>query len=329
MSKQNTTSQSNLSVTTTSTSDSWESRIQSAATFMGITIETVEAALKDMGVEKDNDGVPGTVMLSDEEITPFGDIRARFCDNPEYGKIPIAKVRMGMKYLRGPQGSQKTDSVDPEILALNRKYGIRMKLEDVDPSELLANYHPEQPNHPITVALKKRFGDSKVIVFKPDSTIVDIEATSNYIADLAQGYDAMETVESDGALVRLYEVGKIPNQMIEEDPLFEGKPLKRGRSTVNRVNWSGVSLQIRQRCRIIVDRGELDENDRLHVQDLMRMVNSSDELIALKELKKAYPEADLAYRELAKKNELPKLTLTMESASGKKQNPFGVGNRQF
>jgi len=306
----------------TSTSDSWESRIKIAATFMGISISTLEKGLKELGVEKEPAGLE---MLSDESITPFGDIRAIFCDNEFFGKVPIAKVRLAMKYLRGPKDSQKTDSIDPELLALKNKYGIKMKMEDVEPSELLEHYHPELPNHPITNALRKRFGNQKVIVFKPDSKIIDIEATANYIADLEQGFPEQDTVESDGALVRVYEVGKVPDQMVEEDPLFEGKPLKRGRSIVNRVNWSEVPLGVRQFCRIMVDRGDYDINDRFQIQELMKTVKEG--ITALKNLS---PEADLEYRELSKKGDLPKLVLQMDSVNERKQNPFDTkGNRNY
>ena len=313
-----TAGQSNQS---TPTSDSWENRITSAATFMGISAQKVEEGLKTLGVEKEPAGLE---MLSDESITPFGDIRAVFCDNALFGQIPIAKVRLGMKYLRGPKDSQKTDSIDPELVALKSKYGIRMKLEDVEPAELLEHYHPEQPNHPITTALRKKFGDKRVIVFKPDSKVVDIEVTANYIADLEQGYEEEETVESDGLLVRVYAVGQVPNQMIEEDPLFEGKPLKRGRSIVNRVNWSGIDRSTRQFCRIIVDDGNIDVNDRFHVQELMKLANKG-----IAELKKAYPESELNFREMGRDGELPNLTLTMESTNGKKQDPFSIKNRQY
>jgi hypothetical protein len=323
----------NQSSPTTSMPNTWESRIRDAATFMGLTMEIVERGLKELGVEREPAGME---MLSDESITPFGDLRAIFCDNALYGKVPIAKVRLAMKYLRGPKDSQKTDSIDPELVALKTKYGIRMKIEDVEPSELLEHYHPEQPNHPITTALKKKFGDKKIIVFKPDSKVVDIDVTANYIADLEQGFPEQDTIESDGVLVRIYSVGQVPNQMIEEDPLFEGKPLKRGRSIVNRVNWEGINLSTRQFCRIITDRDDIDVNDRFQVQELMKLASKHqvsvkgdvETEVVSDELRKTYPEADLEYRELVQKNELPKLVLTMESANGRKQDPFGV-NRKF
>jgi len=308
------------SSTISSTIDSWESRIQAAATFMGLSTKTVENGLKSLGVEKEPSGLE---MLSDESITPFGDIRAVFCENPIYGSIPIAKVRMAMKYLRGPKGSNKTDTIDPELIALKNKYGIRMKLEDVEPSELLEHYHPEQPNHPITTALKKRFGDKPIIVFKPDTKIVDIEETANYIADLEQGFPEQETIEVNGRLVRTYPVGQVPNQMVEEDPLFEGSPLKRGRSIVNRLNWAEITPDTRKFCRIIVERREIDLNDRFALGELFRLAKNG-----IEELKKNYLEADLEYRERAHKGDLPKLLMSMEETN-KKQNPFNVNNRKY
>lgn len=308
------------SQTNNSTPDTWENRIKTAATFMGTSTKIVEEGLKSLGVEEEPAGLE---MLSDENVTPFGDIRAIFCENELYGKIPIAKVRMAMKYLRGPKDSGKTDSIDPELMALKTKYGIKLKMEDVEPSELLEHYHPEQPSHPITVALKKRFGDQAVVVFKPDSKIVDIEATANYIADLEQGYAEQETVDVDGELVRVYPIGQVPNKMVSEDPLFPGQPLKRSRSVVNRVNWENISDDSRKLCRIIVERDEIDVNDRFSVKELIKLAENFEEL------KKFYPEAALDYRERKQKDELPRLQMTMNETNGRKQNPFGVGNRQF
>jgi len=312
---QNSTSNSNP--VSNNQADSWESRIQNAATFMGLTTSEVEEGLKEIGAEKEPAGLE---MLSDEEVTPFGDIRAVFCDRL---KIPIAKVRMAMKCLRGPKGSVKTDTLDPEILMLKQKYGIKFKMEDVDPSELLEHYHPEQPNHPVTVALKKRFGSDAVIVFKPDSKVIDIEATANYMADMAQGLPLEETVESDGVLVRVHPIGVVPNEMVEEDPLFPGQPLKRGRSVNNRVNWAGIDITSRQLCRIIVLRDEIDPNDKLDINKFMKLVTKG-----IPELKGIYPEAYLEYREQKASGDLPKLTIAMAEANGRKQNPFGV-NRLY
>lgn len=305
------------------TTDTWENRIQNAAVFMGLSTQVVEEGLKTLGVEKDQSGLE---MLSDESITPFGDIRSVFCDNT---KIPIAKVRMAMKYLRGPNGSNKTDTIDPELVALKNKYGIKMRLEDVDISELLQFYHPDKTNH-ISIALKKKYGDKPIIVFKPESNIIDIEATANYSADLEQGFPEQDSVEVDGCLVRIYPIGKMPNQTIEEDPLFEGRPLKRGRSMVNRINWSDIGYPIRQFCRIIVERGDIDVNDRFQVKELLQFATVLNlQKSKATELRKVYPEADLEYRERSQKDCLPRLLMQIDDIKERKQNPFGINNRIY
>ena len=184
----------------TSTPDTWESRIDAAATYMGISTKEVLQALVELGVEQEPAGME---MLSDEGITPFGDIRKIFCDTRN---IPIAKCRMAMKYLRGPKDSAKTDTISPEVVKMQTKYGVKPKLDDISTESLLEDYDPKRSDHPITIILKKRFGDEAVIVFKPDSTEVDIEATANYIADIEQGLSPEGHAESEEELLGVYKI---------------------------------------------------------------------------------------------------------------------------
>lgn len=298
--------------------DTWENRISNAAVFLGKTYEEVNKILSDFGITQEPAGL---VMLSDEEITPFGDIRKIFCD--DHG-IPVPKLRMAMKSLRGPKNNDALE-LDPTLIALKNKFGYKIKLENIDTADLLPYYKPDKPNSPISIVLKKRYEHKPVIAFNPDSRDVAIEETINYITDLEMGYEEEDTIEVNGSLVRLYPIGKIPNQVIEEDPLFPGKPLKRGRSIVNRINWSAITLDVQQFCRIIVKREEIDVNDKFAVKKLIEMA-----LKGMDELKKTFPEVDLEYRERKKEDNLPKLRLTLqEMSNNKKQDPFAIKNRQF
>jgi hypothetical protein len=299
--------------------DSWENRINAAATFLGVPTKEVLQALKELGVEEEPAGME---MLSDESITPFGDLMKVFGDARN---VPIAKVRLAAKYLRGPKDSPKTESLDPELVELKKKYGLKLRMQDADPADLLQYYHPDKPSHPVTRALKKRFGTQAIIAFKPDSKVVDVEATADYIEDIEQGYPEQDTVESGGVLVRLYAVGQVPNQMVDEDPLFPGQPLKRERSVVNRVNWNGINEETRKFCRIIVDNDEIDVNNKIEVRQFMKLVAKG-----IQEMAKIYEEAYLEYRELKQKDELPKLHLSLEEVNGNgNNNPFGIKNRQY
>jgi len=209
---------------------------------------------------------------------------------------------------------------------MKEKYGVKLKLEHIPTEQLLEDYDPKQTDSPITIVLKKRFGNKAVIVFKPETTEVDIEATANYIADLEQGFPEEDTVKSQGELVRLNKVGKVPDQIIDEDPLFPNTPLKRGRSIVNRASWANISIECRQFARIAVETGEIDPDDKRDVKDVMKLVNCEAELDMLKE---EYPEASVLYREQKKLNSLPNLIMTMEQANASKaQNPFNI-NRKY
>ena len=314
---------SQLNPSTVGLPDTWENRIKLASEYMGISANMVEIILAEYGVTKEPSGLD---MLSDEAITPFGDLRKEFCENHD---IKLPKLRMAIKYLRGSGNTKYSNNVDNDITILKQKYGLKTKIEDIDPIELLQYYNPEKSNHPVSIALKKMFGDKNVIVFKPDSKTVDIEETANYMADIEQGLPEQETVLVNNALVRVYPIGQLPNKLVEEDPMFEGKPLIRGRSTVNRINWSYIDKQIRQFCRIIIERNEININDKMAIKELLKICNSNDLPInVIASLREVYPEADLEFREKLNKDELPKLTITLQETDGKTNNPFNI-NRQY
>lgn len=299
--------------------DTWENRIKQASVFLGISAENTESILNEYGVQKEPAGLE---MLSDENVTPFGDLRKEFC---EKNNIPVPKLRMAMKYFRGPADSQKTDSLDPVMLELQTKYGIRTRLEDLGVEELLPYYNPLRKNRVYKV-LRDMFKDKKVVAFKPDSKEIAVEETINYMTDINDGLPEEESIDVDGELVRLYEIGQVPNQLVDEDPLFAGHPLKRERSMINRVNWSGISPEVRQFFRILVDRDDIDPNDRMSVRQAVEMAKNG-----INDLKKVFAEAYLEFKEKKTRDELPKLHLTLDEVNGNdhKQNPFGISNRRY
>jgi hypothetical protein len=286
---------------------------------MGLDPQRVERILKSPSFKITKDPC-GLEMLSDESITPFGDLRKLFCED---NNVSVPQLRMAIKYLRGEQKSKPSiEAVDPDILELQRKYGLNIKfeLEDLSAEELIPLYNPTKKNL-IYNTLVDKYDNKKVIAFRPDSNIVAVEETINYIIDLNDGYPEEESIEVDGELVRLYPIGSLPNQEVEEDPLFPGYPLKRGRSIKNRINWSDVNIEGRQFFRLLLNSKEIDPNDRVRISQLIKNA-----------YKEVYPEIVLKYKELKKKNELPKLLISIDEAfmSAKKiNNPFGIGNKTY
>lgn len=303
------------SISTMNVPDSWENRIEQAANVIGVPPERIEQILATKGYEITKDPC-GTQMLSDEEVTPFGDLRKLFCEEND---IAVPKLRMAIRFLRGPKDSPKTSEVDPDLVALQTKYGFRMRMEDLGIEELLPHYKPNKKNR-IYETLLKKFGDKEIIAFKPDTTEVAVNESLDYIADLESGLPEEDAIEVDGELVKLYPIGKIPNQVVDEDPMFSGQPLKRNRSMVNRLNWSLVKTETRQLFRILVSRRDINPNDRMTVTQLIGK--------SITELKELFPEAYMQFKELKTKGDLPKLVLSLDEATATKRNdPFSINRR--
>ena len=305
--------------------DNWESRIQQFAKTIGRTPQEVENILNTppYSVTKEPMGIE---LLSDEEALPFGDLRKLFCEQKNGISLPI--LRIAMKYLRGPKDSTKANSIDPDLLDLQNKYGIKTRIEDLDIEQLIGYYNPRRKNIIHDALSKKYCKYGKFIAFKPDSEIVDTEATINYVYDLEAGYNQEESIEVDGELVHLYEIGQVPFEMVKEDPFAPGIPLKRERSTENRINWNSISDEIRQFWRIAWENGEVSISNPQE-----RAVVSQLILKPLQELKEMFPESYLKFKTMKKTGKLPNLqlsTLDVKTSQTKKNNPFSIrSNRSY
>ena len=125
--------------------DTWENRIEQASKIMGITPEKLESILNSKGFEitKEPSGIE---MLSDEQITPFGDLRKLFCED---NGIAVPKLRMAITYLRGSvKDSTKkyVDMIDPDLVELQQRFGIKFRLEDLGVEDLIPLYKPNNNN---------------------------------------------------------------------------------------------------------------------------------------------------------------------------------------
>jgi len=300
--------------------DSWETRIDLFSKITGLTVNKVEELLNKKPFEINKDTPFALEMLSDEEVIPFGDMRKIFSDD---AGISLPKLRLGLKYLRGSKEKRQeaTTNVDPNLVDLQTKYGIKTRFEDLGPEELIPYYDPSKNNR-ISDTLKKKFGTNKVIAFKPDTSEVAKEETINYMCDLQNGLPEEDAIYVDGELVKLYAIGNLPNQIIDEDPMFPESPLKRNRSIINRINWEGIGLEVRQFVRLLVNDNEIDPTNKIGISMLVPKIKEG-----LKDLKEIYPETFMKFKDLKSKNELPKLIISMDELKpikSKQNNPFSI-----
>lgn len=286
--------------------DTFEARIVAAAKILNDTPESFR------GTFDARIGFDTVADLDDENLFKFGDFLKKFEDKP------IGLVRKAFAALKGGRKELVVGGIDAsdERTAQLRSMGFKTKLEDADVSLLLPLYRPDKPNDPITQALKKRYANSAVIAFNDDGSVAVTE-TVQYIADLEQGFPHRDSVTVGNQLVKLWPVGAKPNNMVEEDPLFPGSPLRNGYSIVNNRNWSNVPMERRQLCRIILERGDIDPSNKDAILRLLERAATDKGLVEV------YPEADMEFRERKKRDELPKLKVELGGTT-KPNNPFGV-----
>jgi len=294
--------------------DSWESRINQVAKILGKDPAEIEEILSQEPFKITQD--PNRLeMISDEEITPFGDMRRMFC---EENGVSLPQLRMCMKVLRGPKESSKASKMDTDIFSLNAKYGLETRIEDLGIEQLLPYYDPKKHNK-VYELIDEKYGKKygNFIAFKPNSQSIAIEETLDYIADLESGLPMENSIEVDGEPVRLYGIGNLPNEKVEEDPFFPGKPLRRGRSSVNRINWSNISIETRQFFRILLEEKFVNPEDRIEIRKVIQLT--------INELKEIFPEAYLTFKELKEDGDLPSLKIDLSSVSSSfSQNPFSI-----
>jgi hypothetical protein len=297
-----------------STQDTWNSRIQSAASISGLSTEAIVKVLTDLGLEPGDVSLPD---LSDENITQFGDFRAAFGD----AGVPIVKIRKAVAALRG-DGSSKPAGSRSE--SLKTKYGIKDGIKTARLQDLVADYDLNEPDDPVGQELKRRFGEAKVIVLVPESEtpVVAIAETLDLMADHKDGRTAQSETMVDGVLVETYAVGEKPNVILDEDPLFRGEALRRnGRSNREpRLDWSTVSQEARQFARIAVEIGAIEPTSRRDSKDIHTFASQG-----IKALSEEFLDVGLEFRRRKHADDLPKLKVV--PGSYRKNQPFGIGNR--
>ncbi|HRB83235.1 MAG TPA: hypothetical protein PLW46_02905 [Acinetobacter johnsonii] len=185
---------------------------------------------------------------------------------------------------------------------------------------LLGMYDPEDPDNMASSILQQRFGQEAVIAFKPGTREVALAETSDYIRDRRRGYPKEDSIYVGDKLARLYAIGVIPLDFVEEDPMYPGVVLRRGRSTQNRISYQGIPLDVRQLIRIIVERGDInvrDRGDRRTVETLMKQ--------GFDELAEEFAEAALNFEERQAAGTLPTLRSQLGGGTPSSNAPFRGG----
>ena len=190
------------------------------------------------------------------------------------------------------------------------------------PAELVAAYDPEEPSNAVGRRLNTMANNEPFVVFE-SGRVVDTITTLKLLLEIKQSRLAgRERIEVNGDIRRVYKIGQLPDLMIEEDPLYPGRPLRPdGTCDQTGRSWAGISMEVRQLIRLAVETNELDVSIE-SAHNVMDLIMKGED--AAKRLRARYQKAAIKFDELNKCGNLPKLIM---SVGQNKRTGLGDGTR--
>lgn len=205
------------------------------------------------------------------------------------------------------------------------KYVSAKKVDKMSFEELIKNFDPEDFNSPTAERLKKVVKNEAFIVYS-NGRIVDVEKTLELFNEIKKGFKGRKTFLVNGVPTKVYRIGELPDDLVDENPLYPGRPL-RPDGTCDQLNrsWQGVSKEIKQFVRIALELGHINVTsdgglDRAHaILDVCLNEN------ALNLLRNRYHQVSVEFDHRKKIGTLPPLFVVLTDINA--TNPFEGGKQ--
>jgi hypothetical protein len=214
-------------------------------------------------------------------------------------------------------------------------YVSQKKVDRMNYQELLERYDPREDNL-VARKLKELSGGKRFIVFLAGDK-VDVEASVRLLTELKRGLgEAQITNNSKGVPVKPYKVGEVPNDEVDENPLYPGRVLRTDETCDQTLrSWKGVPLELRQLLYIAVS-----ETKEAKVASIGEAHDLLDRVLAavaewnqppagavtamspMGRLGQRYPRAVIRFEELKEKGQLPRLKIKSSRAAPAAGHPF-------
>ena len=246
------------------------------------------------------------LKLSHEKLLPL------LTSSMDLGKIPISEQEKIPKPVAIASAIAKvlrggTDTSKDERRPISDKKASRMTLK-----ELVENFDPEEPTSTIGERLSKIAEDEPFIVYL-DGREIDVEATLTLLKEVKKGYEGRELYGEEGEEKKVYAIGELPDNDVEENPIYRGRPL-RPDGTCDQLSrsWEGISQEVRQFIAFALEHesGPEIEGDRDKAWALF-----DHALAGMKQLRKRYAKVAVDFDEAKKKNALPNLLITLNQSA--------------
>ena len=250
--------------------------------------------------------------LSYEDILVCMPILDLYADQWSDGVIvkPIAIAKDIAKIFRGKEDTNRPVSA---------KKADKMTL-----LELVQSYDPEEDNA-VSKRLKEISRNEPFIVFT-SGRIVDIDTTLKLLQEVKQGYEGRHNTDVNGEPKEVYRVGDIPDNFVDENPLYRNRPLRPdGTCDQTGRSWNGVDMKVRQLIRLAIETNELVVSiEKAHdVLDLVMSDSPWNKLVS------RYRKAAVDFKRFEGMGKLPMLKLVLKKDKGGSEgkNPFQQGKR--
>ena len=235
---------------------------------------------------------------------------------PKNDVKPLAIAKDIAKIFRGKEEESSTNSPKP----VSAKKADKMSL-----SELVQNFDPEDFTSSVALRLKQIVRNEPFIVFS-EGRIVAVEKTLELLAEVKKGFEGRKTVVLNGSPVKVFKIGELPDDLVDENPLYPGRPL-RPDGTCDQLNrsWQGVPKEVKQFVRIALEGNLINVTsdgglDRAHTI-LDTCLNNN----ALGLLRTRYHAVAVEFDKRQKLGTLPPLFVTLANSNSK--NPFEGGKQ--
>jgi hypothetical protein len=202
-------------------------------------------------------------------------------------------------------------------------YVSQKKVDRMSFEQLLERYDPRDDNL-VAKKLRELSGGKRFIVFEGDQ--VDQKASLRLLLELKRGMGEVPiAVSTAGGPAKTYKVGDVPNDELDENPLYPGRALRTDETCDQTLrSWKGIAPQIRQLVYLAVTRtGEIKVSSLADAHDVLDRCLAKEAVDNPAHFTSRYPKATLIYRELQDKSQLPRLKVKPGGGAG--NDPFFQG----
>lgn len=156
--------------------------------------------------------------------------------------------------------------------------GMGMDISSMIPiAQIVAGYNPKIRNmfYMVMGQIEGRF-NTPIVVINEDGS-VNKELTIEYIEGLEEGREVAENdiyYDAKGEPHQVLGVGVDAQSIYDADPLDSAHPLQKNGMGTGRINWHGVSLEVKQVAYYAVQTGEINPSDSAKMDTLRDKIKS-------------------------------------------------------